>query len=94
MVNSIVVLGNDVYAAGYESMVAKYWKNGTAVALTDGSNWAQATSIAVFGNDVYVAGYEIAGSIEVAKYWKNGIAVSLTDGTLSAHGNSIFLSGN
>ena len=61
MAHSIVVAGSDVYVAGCDYnaagfLVAKYWKNGQAVTLTNGANDAQATSIAVAGSDVYVAG--------------------------------------
>ncbi|HOJ76637.1 MAG TPA: hypothetical protein PL158_00880, partial [Bacillota bacterium] len=49
--NSIYVVGNDVYVAGYEEIggkkVAKYWKNGQAEALSDGTNDAFATGIFV-----------------------------------------------
>ncbi|MEJ8819740.1 PKD domain-containing protein [Lacibacter sp. H407] len=85
--NSIVVIGNDVYVAGWEGdflgrvggtgSVAKYWKNGQAVSLTNGTTYSYATSLAVDGSDVYVAGYEGSTSLS-AKYWKNGQAISLT----------------
>jgi hypothetical protein len=48
---SIYVDGADVYVSGYEldgsNDVAKYWKNGREIALTDGSNGARANSIYV-----------------------------------------------
>jgi len=94
--SSVAISGNDVYIAGYEweedktELVAKYWKNGQPVALTDGTVYSYANSIFVDGNDVYVAGY-VDG---IAKYWKNGQPVSLTDGSNQAYANSIFVVGN
>lgn len=107
-INSMVVSGNDVYIAGTQSdgtansygirkTVAKYWKNGVAIKLTDGSKDAEARSIVVSGNDVYVAGFEYDGKLtngfpaSVAKYWKNGQPINLTDGTSDAAAYSIFL---
>lgn len=87
--NGIAVVGNDVYVVGWEGdypgrvgglgSVAKYWKNGQEISLTNGTNYAYATSIAVYDGDVYVAGYEGASSDKfVAKYWKNGQAVPVS----------------
>jgi hypothetical protein len=77
----------DVYVAGYEDYVAKYWKNGSPVTLTDCSN---ATSIAVVGSDVYVAGADGGG----AKYWKNGNPVTLSNGSRLGWTTSIAVSRN
>ncbi len=85
----------NVYIAGIEKnsndlFVAKYWKNGTATTLSDGSKDAYAWSIAVAGNDTYVAGSE-TGTITTAKYWKNGTGVALTDGKYASSASQIIL---
>jgi hypothetical protein len=38
--------------------MATYWKNGSEIDLTDGTNAASINSIFVSGNDVYTAGGE------------------------------------
>lgn len=82
--------GENVYIAGYEGNVAKYWKNGVATSLTDGTKNAYATDIFVSGNDVYVAG----GEGEAAKYWKNGKAVVLSELSKNETAEAIFVSGS
>ena len=87
---SITVSGNNIYIAGYEwdgpygnSFIAKYWKNGVAIPLTDGNEDNYAYGVVVIGSDVYVAGDGSNGTSK-AKYWKNGMETSLTNGMYDA----------
>ena len=48
-VKSIYVVGNE---SNGTTMVAKYWKDGVATTLTDGTNNAQAYSIFILGTDM------------------------------------------
>ncbi len=90
----------DVYVAGYEFVqykyvnTAKYWKNGIATTLSDGSKDALAYSIFVSGSDIYVTGSEFGTNCYLAKYWKNGQVVTLSDGTTPAAVFSVFVLGN
>ena len=107
--NGIFVSGSDVYVAGYQLVpqargpVAVYWKNGTLIPLTDGTQPANAQSIFVSGGDVYVGGSEnktiptgpnsfFNGGF--SKYWKNGTPVDLSDGIYGGAAYSVFVSGS
>lgn len=85
-----------VYVAGYERVngiaVAKYWKNGTEIPVTDGTRHAFAKSIFVTDQDIYVCGEEFnSAGARVAKYWKNGQPVDLG---VNCYAESIVVSGN
>jgi len=109
---SIIGSGSDIYIGGWELSevitsdtippgvvrVAKYWKNGVPVSLSDGTENAVINSVFIDGSDVYAAGYENEYVdnlyyISNAKYWKNGVSVTLTDGTYNATALSIAVSG-
>lgn len=78
----------DIYLAGSDGKVAKYWKNGQGISLSDGTNYyASANSIFVAGDDIFVAGRD--GN--VAKYWKNRQSISLSDGANDAEARSVFV---
>ena len=95
----------NIYVAGYEynvplgtassQAVAKLWKNGTPVNLTDGSHSAFASCVVVQGNDIYVSGieYNDAG-VAVAMYWKNGIPVKLSSGVINTFAQSMTVVGS
>jgi hypothetical protein len=90
---SVYVAGSE-RAVGTSNRVAKYWKDGVAIALSDSTKNADAYAVYVNGNDVYVAGFENNGTKDVAKYWKNGVAIALTNGNTNAIAKSIFVSGS
>ena len=84
----------DVFVAGYQNSpahaLATYWKNGTAVTLSQEES--ALASIFVSDNDVYVAGYERISNLQLANYWKNGAKTTL--GTFESSANTIFVNGN
>ncbi len=95
----IVVAGSDVYMNGsYRNenniLVARYWKNGTEINLSDGTADEYVTDMTLSGNDIYISGVRESGDKLRAKYWKNGTAVTLGDGSLNEAVTSIAVSGS
>ena len=94
-----VTVNPDIYVAGYENYgnnpdVAVVWKNGKALyTLTDGTQYAGASSVFVSGGAVYTAGSEdneIGKS--VAKVWKNDkLLYTLSEGTLGSSASSVYV---
>lgn len=76
-IGDVYVAGTQVNSAG--KGVARYWKNGTAVVLTDGSRNAIAHDIVVAADKVYVAGFQDkTGSVlNIPTIWVNGEAQAL-----------------
>ncbi len=77
----VFVSGQDVYVAGNrqnatKGFMAAYWKNGTAVDLTDGAAYGRVYSIAVAKGTVYATGTE---DIEetIGWLWTDGVETSL-----------------
>lgn len=92
---SIFVNGTDVYVGGYQyfedanssKMIAKIWKNGNPMTLTNTPGETIINAISISGTDVYSAGMTegCLGSdgrgTGIATYWKNGVPVYLSDCT-------------
>ena len=99
-----------MYISGYESVsatnntyIAKYWKNGAEVSLSNGTMDEFTTDIFVDTNgDIYVSGfsYNSTTNKRTPKYWKNGVETILqTDNQGVAHsikkyGEDIYVVGN
>jgi hypothetical protein len=113
--NSIAVNGTDVYIAGssasyplslsYDTAtIAKYWKNGLALSLTQTQVQSGANSVIVNGNDLYIAGFTKDGNGNfLTTYWKNGAAIKMplisssysiyTPAALAIQGNDVYVTG-
>lgn len=81
--------------------VAKYWKDTTAVILSDSSHDEKASSVFVTQNsDVYIAGYVVIGGVSLMEYWKNGISVPVTNNNymdatgIAVSGSDIYICGS
>jgi hypothetical protein len=73
---------------GYEykgdMRMGKYWKNGVATYLSDGTTDVQVFSVSVSGTDVFMAGVEKneSGSMyddasKMPRFWKNGTSIGM-----------------
>ncbi len=113
--NAIAISSGNVYVAGSEddgeqvanfageyNGVAKYWKNGNEVRLSDGTQNASANAIFISGNDIYVAGSTLVTipassnssyGTPIATLWKNGVAMYLTDGLHLSDASAVYVSG-
>ncbi|TLV03395.1 hypothetical protein [Dyadobacter luticola] len=89
----------DVYVAGLENtdstFVAKYWKNGQEVELTQSYYPLAVNSIAVSGNDVYVVGFGVDSSntLVTGRYWKNGVLEDFSKDISSSFLSDVEVSG-
>ncbi len=99
-VSELVKAQSSVYVAGYETKkyrdmdvsVAKYWKNGNPISLTDGKESAYCKSITVENGDVFVAGATTnSDGISIPTYWKNESPTVLNTNGISAYANCIIL---
>lgn len=88
-VNDIVVIDNDVYAAGSLAadgfFHAVYWKNGEIVILGKSKKYMTATALAIDGENIHVAGVETTeDKTNIARYWKNGSVSALSGGEVAS----------
>lgn len=83
----------DVYISGVGNIgrkrIAKYWKNGTPIELSDDGLGSVANGIVVSEGDVYVVGNSTQRFGTAAVYWKNGTRVSMTKSGEISHGRAI-----
>lgn len=93
----ITTSGDDFFICGREIVngisVARYWKNGVAFNLSDGTQNCGASRIAVEGNDVYISGYEeLKKDFYIPVYWKNGVKQKPTEEMLLGYAPLIAVS--
>jgi uncharacterized protein YjdB len=103
LADSVFVLGDDVYVAGYSFLrtgmvIPKLWKNNQEQPLENIPPSCYANSVAVSGNDAYVAGlaYDTTALGYNTILWKNGAAAILNE-TVAFGGtgnSSLFISGD
>ncbi|WP_437394920.1 hypothetical protein [Flagellimonas lutimaris] len=97
---TVNVYQTDIYAAGHEysssrsTYIAKYWKNGKAVLLSDGAQNEYALSIFVTDDsDVYICGR----AVDIARYWTNNAPVDLPTSTtaqaIKVYNNRVYIVG-
>ncbi|MEO7483512.1 MAG: hypothetical protein ABIT81_07105 [Ferruginibacter sp.] len=95
VVANVYVFGNET-SPGPNSVI-KYWKNGVATNVTDGSRSCYTSHAAIApNNDIYIAGkeWDAAGFISNAKLWINGVQTDITGlSFLSSGANDIFING-
>jgi len=95
---SVVVVGNDVYTAGYEAVGSNYisrvWRNNNVHYTLGGTNSPGNISLYISNGDIYAAGNENISGKYVAKVWKNGSGTNLRDGTEDSWALSVFVSGS
>ncbi|WP_295959620.1 Ig domain-containing protein [uncultured Alistipes sp.] len=90
----VFVSGQDVYVAGNRrnetgDYRAAYWKNGTAVDLTDGAAYARIFSIAVAKGTVYAAGTENPAEGVVSRLWTDGVVTPLEEDGKAIYGITV-----
>lgn len=88
-------IGPDVYSCGFEisptgATVAKLWKNGEPLALSNPNN-IYPTSIFADGDDIYVSGYGTGVANPYGYYWKNGNQVTIGSGIDDYQVHEIFV---
>ncbi|MDL2227757.1 T9SS type A sorting domain-containing protein [Odoribacter sp. OttesenSCG-928-L07] len=93
--NSIQIVGNDIYVAGYTSAgIGRIWKNGAELYSIEESGIKYTLEgIAVSGNDIYAVGYS---DNNMGIVWKNGTELYSEPGRFFAmcvSDNNIYVTG-